>query len=141
MKIAYRVATTANDYEACRRLMASASIEKNDLGFPTLMAIDERGLLGFIGTTPRNDMVLAGPLVMRQDGHHAIRAFRLTIMYEMTLKNLGISSFVFYARKDDSAFAKVMTKYFPDVKPYAEHEGVLLYSWHIDKMRESLIGA
>lgn len=134
--ISYRVATSADDYAACRKLMYAAGITNNDLSFPTLMAIDDKGLLGFVGTTPRDDMVLAGPIVMRQDRSHAIVALRLAGMYEMTMKNMGISSFIFYADEKDSVFVKAMQRYFPNVKPYAKTGSTLFYSWHIDKVRQ-----
>jgi hypothetical protein len=116
--------------------MRSTGIVDNDLGFPTLVAIDEKGLVGFVATTPRPDMVLAGPLVMRQDKTRPFTAKRMAEMYELALKRLGITSFIFYADEKDSVFVKVMNRYFPDVKPYAKNGSTLFYSWHIDKMRE-----
>lgn len=132
----YRIAQSDSDYDECRRLMRASGIIDNELGFPTLMADDEKGLLGFIATTPRSDMVLAGPLVMRQDKRRPLTALRLAQMYEMSLRNLGITSFIFYADEKDSVFVKAMDRYFPEVRPYAKSGSTLFYSWHIDKMRE-----
>lgn len=136
MTTSYRVASSDGDYNACRRLMMASGIVDNDLGFPTLMAIDEKGLVGFVATTPRTDMVLAGPLVMRQDKSRPLTALRLVQMYELSLKKMGITSFIFYADEKDSVFARAMARYFPEVKPYAKSGSTLFYSWHIDKMRE-----
>jgi hypothetical protein len=132
----YRIAENADDYLNCHALMRQTGMPDQDIGFPTLMAIDESGLIGFIATTPRNDMVLAGPMVMRQDKRRPMTALRLATMYERVLGDMGITSFIFYADEKDSVFVRAMERYFPDVKPYLKKGSTLFYSWHIDRQRQ-----
>jgi hypothetical protein len=65
----YRLADSATDYQLCKQLMAAEQFDDQDIDFPTIMALDDDNeVVGFLATTPNDEMVLAGPLVMRHDG-------------------------------------------------------------------------
>ncbi len=127
----YRVAETLADYDACRKLMTACGMSA-DIGYPSLMAISNEGLIGLMGTQPRSDMILAGPLCLRPDKRRVFTAMRLVLMYERVLHNLGISSFIFHVDETDSFFFQVMERYFLDLKPYAKKGTMLFYIWRID---------
>lgn len=132
----YKVAESDDDYKHIKALMLNEGFDDQEVGFPTIMALDGEDLIGFIATTPRPDMVLGGPLVMRQDKMRVFTAVRLVELYENAMRNLGIKSIIFCADEMDSPFAKGVARWFPDVKPYAKHGSLLMYNWNIgDKPR------
>jgi hypothetical protein len=134
----YRIAETSDDYKHCADLLKAVGQPAQELAFPTVMAINETGLIGFLATSPRTDMVLAGPLIMRQDKRRVMTALRLVTMYEMALRNIGITSFIFWVDENDGIFFKAMERYFPNVKPYAKSGSRIFYTWHIDEIRKAM---
>jgi hypothetical protein len=130
--ISYRVAETDAEYSLARKLLVSQGMDSQDMGFPTILAVDDEKLVGFIATTPRNDMILAGPLVLADVKMSALLAAQLVRLYINAMKNMGISSFVFYTDETDSPLGRGMTRMFPDIKPYAKSGRTMFYNWHIE---------
>lgn len=128
----YHVVESEIDYEACRRLMEAEGIS-GDITFPTIIALDgENEMVGFLATRPRDDMVLAGPLVMRRDKRRPMTAIRLIDMYRTAMRNMGIRSFIFGIDSDDSFIKKGLARYFPEASPYASNGEGTFYIWPVD---------
>jgi hypothetical protein len=127
----YRLAEGAADYTLCRELMAAEGFPELNIDFPTVMALDEAGeVVGMLGTIPDNDMVLAGPLVLRSDKRRPMLAVRMINLYEMTMRGLGISQFVFQTPRG-GFLDQGVERYFPHMKPYAEEGDDVFYLWPV----------
>jgi hypothetical protein len=126
----YRVAETDAEYAQCKRLLTEQGFDYQALGFPTIMAMDGDLLAGFVATTPRDDMVLAGPLVM-DPGHPAAALIlaQLVRLYETAMMNIGITSFIFYTDENDSPVGRAMSRMFGHIAPYAKVGTRLFYNW------------
>lgn len=126
----YRVAETDAEYKACKALLVEQDFDYQELAFPTIMAMDGKNLVGFIATTPRDDMVLAGPLVMDRDYAGAPVVFaQLARLYEGAMQNMGITSFIFYTDENDSPIGRAMKSMFSHIEPYAKVGSRLFYNW------------
>jgi hypothetical protein len=125
----YRVAESPDDYQECHTLMQMEGWDKSELTFPTVMAHDEsEALVGFVATTPRDDMILAGPLVMRQDKRRPWTFMRLVGYYENAMRHMGVRSFIFSVDTSKSAFfLKTLKKYVEEMQPYAGDGSKLFY--------------
>lgn len=129
----YRLAQDAADYTVCRELIADEGFPETEIDFPTVMALDDDNeLVGLLATTPNSEMILAGPLVLRQDQRRPFTAIRLINLYETTMRGLGISSVIFHAVKD-SFLTQGVSRYFPDLKPYAEDGEDQFFIWPMRK--------
>lgn len=129
----YRLAADASDYTLCAELMADEGFGETKIDFPTVMALDDDGeLIGMLATMPRDDMVVAGPLVLRSGVRRPMLAVRLINLYEVTMRGLGISSVLFFT-DHDSFLHKGVNRYFPQLKPYAEDEHGLFFVWPLNK--------
>lgn len=90
----YHLAKNPREYRRCRTLLSKEGISQT-LSYPTVFA--ERGgeVIGVLGTIPNNDMIVAGPLVIRTEGNTAILALRLIEAYELVLKSSGVKFYNF----------------------------------------------
>ena len=127
----YKVAEDERDFEACKKLARTEGLPEPECIFPTIMAIDEYGLAGFIATAPRSDMVLAGPLVLRSDRVRTFTALRLCLLYQKVMTKLGIVSVIFGA-SPGSLLDKGIRRWFPNVTPYASDGESQYYVWKIN---------
>lgn len=119
----FKVADSADDYMDCQALLQhEGSFPMQKLEYPTIMAFNDKDdLVGFLSTELQDDLIIAGPLVLKQDRTRPFTALSLITIYEAALKSMGISRFIFYV---DTAltkgYARGIEKYFPDMTPYAE---------------------
>lgn len=127
----YHVAESDMDYMACRALMADVGIG-GELAFPTIMAIHDDELVGFLATRPADDMVLAGPLVMAKGPRRPFTAINLIEHYRVAMRNMGISRIIFGVDSDDSFVKKGLARWFPEMTPYSDDDGEMFYVWPID---------
>lgn len=116
----FRVASNPGDYNNAHSLMQAEGIPKVRLGFPTLLAIEDGTwkLVGILGTRIEKKMVIAGPLVLRSDQRRIFTAIRLAEAYEMSMRNLGIKSFIFYGEAG-GLLERAINRYYPHMEPYA----------------------
>lgn len=133
----FRIAETEEDYKAIHDMMDSQGLEEQDITFPVVMAIDDNGLIGFVGTRPRSDMVLAGPLLMRGDKSRPWTFMQLIGMYEEALRNIGITSFIFGLDNSNEVFGRGIRRFMPELKPYATDGDMEFYIRRIDDGIES----
>jgi hypothetical protein len=125
----YRVAETPEDWAAVKELLRAEAVPEQAIKFPTIMAMDDEKLVGFIATQDRSDMVVAGPMVMRSDKRRVFTAKRLVILYQQVMMRLGMQKVVFQADEGDSILIEGIRRYFPEVQPYAKNGGTLFYNW------------
>lgn len=126
MNYTFRVATHAGDYRACRALAAAENMPANRLSFPTIMGFEGAELTGFLATDTSQDMVVAGPLVIKSGGRRPRLALKLAENYELAMRNLGIKSFIM-AVQPNSTMAKAVERYGFDMTKYGEKDGWLFY--------------
>jgi len=124
MSVGYKIARNPGDYSRAHALMRSEGFAKQRLSFPTLLALDE-GVVGVIGTNITNNMILAGPLVIKSDRRRIVTAIRMVEMYEVAMKGLGIKTFIFGV--DQGSFLEKLIERYGYLPPYAEEEGKKFY--------------
>lgn len=118
-EITFRRADTPDHYKMCHQLMREEQEPKQVLGFPTIMAFQDQELVGICGTHIVDDLVVAGPLILRSDKRRAFTALRLCVEYEAEMRRLGIKSFIFSA-EIGSVMEEAVDRYMINMKPYAE---------------------
>jgi len=92
----YRLATQPDDYDTCRLFVPGK------FGFPTILAERDGELLGFLGTHPRDDAVVVGPIFVREDKRGTgFIALRLIESYEKVLHAAGVSEYLLSADPED----------------------------------------
>lgn len=132
----YRLANGAADYTLCKELIAAEQVDIVDLDFPTVMAIDDdEEVVGVMGTVPHEEMVLAGPLVLRHDKRRPFTAIKMLQLYEITMRGLGMKSVIF-STETDSFVDSAVRRYFPDIAPYAYKDGNRFYVWPLHKQAQ-----
>lgn len=129
----YRLAEGNTDYMLAKELAEAEGFQNTTPIFPTVIALDDDNeVVGMLATVPRDDMVLAGPLVLRHDKRRVFTALQLINLYEVTMRGLGMSRVVFHAVKD-SFLDKGIKKYMPYMEPYAEEGPDAFYMWPLDR--------
>ena len=86
----YMLATSAQDYRRCKEFLAANGMEDVKLSFPTVYAKRYLSIVGVLGTLPRDDMILAGPLMISVDGNAGFIALNLKLVYESLLRKVGV---------------------------------------------------
>lgn len=106
-----------DDTKEINKLLRSYDWPEQELAWPTIVAHDDSGLIGIFGTTPHTEMVLAGPLVMRDDKRRPMTLIRLVELYEAALSAVGIKSYIFHTRPDGPLYKYVRTVF--GIEPYS----------------------
>ena len=115
------MANGADDYNRAYKLMRAEGIE-DELAFPTVMAIKDGQLTGFISTHISNDMIVAGPMVIRSGARRYWTLIRLIEHYENVMRSIGITSYIFSIDANDEKWTADIKELY-GVDPYAEQEG------------------
>lgn len=112
----YRLADSPADYRACHDLLRAQG-EQQDLTWPTVLA-DRRGIiLGFLATTPSDEAVIAGPLVIAKEAPRpGIIVLHLVEAYETVLRLAGVSLFNFWVRTSNRPWRAILAKL--EFQPY-----------------------
>lgn len=127
MNYSFRIAEHAGDYRACIALAAEEKMKHRRLSWPTVMALENGALVGFLATDTSQDMIVAGPLVMKSDKRRPRMALKLAETYENSLRNLGIKSYIMGVLPN-SVMHKAIERYVADSSTkYGEAEGWLFY--------------
>lgn len=124
MAITYQVANSEGHYLAARRLMQEEGIHPVDLKFPTILAfqVDPPGLVGMIGTHHQEDLIIAGPLVVKSDFPGPKLALKLIEAYEHAMRTLGTKSFIMHV-EDGSILDLGIQRYAPGGLEHYATEG------------------
>lgn len=92
---------TAPEVPAIRYLWKKHKMGRlRPLGYPTVIAERDRKIIGFLTTSPRKDMISAGPMVVDVDGHKIMVAVRLVDFYERILLTAGVTEYLFRVKRD-----------------------------------------
>ena len=136
--IGFKIAYMPEDYKAAHDLLLKEGFFPQELDYPTVMVFDGEELIGMITTSLKDDMVVAGPLVMKSDKRRLIAAVKLAEAYEATLRGLGIESFIFWA-EEQSGTASAVLKFDPKAVPYAKKGNRLFWLRKLDDGRRRSI--
>lgn len=127
MSYEFKIAENAGDYRAVKKLIRETEeFPEVRASFPTVMAFEDKKLVGVMCTDLSQDMVVGGPLAMKNDRRRPMLALRLCEKYEHALSNLGIKSFIM-AVKRGSILHKAIERYTPEMQPYASEGGQDFY--------------
>jgi hypothetical protein len=89
--------------------MTRRGLASDRLGWPTVMAIRDGDLLGFLATQKRDDAVVAGPLVIDEDTAPLI-IMRLVEAYDKIMELAGIQVYLFYLEADRPRWVQIVDK-------------------------------
>lgn len=105
----YRLAMTPRDYAACHALMRARG-ETARLKFPTVMAHRKGELVAFLGTQPRKEAVVAGPIVFSMDIPRPMVAIRLGETYEAVLRQAGVRVYTLHVEHQFRRWGDVLRR-------------------------------
>jgi len=124
MNIALHVANSEPTYQSCYDLMDAEGVDRNDieLSLPTVMALDPStmNLVGFIGTHYQEELIIAGPMVLKDKS--ILLAWKLCEAYESAMRALGISQFIISV-DDGNIMDLAIKRYNPPGMEYYAREG------------------
>jgi hypothetical protein len=130
-EVTYRIAEGADDLRAIHDLMRQENFIDQDVTFPTVMAMENGKLVGFMATSPSDEMVIAGPLLLDTSKSRPFTALRLMGLYDTVMRNLNIKSYIFNIDVEDSGLTRGIRKYFKELKPYASDGKHEFYVRHL----------
>ncbi|MFQ5915798.1 MAG: hypothetical protein ACE5JS_21705 [Nitrospinota bacterium] len=115
----YRLAEQ-KDYRRCHRL-AEAMGQKiaTRLSWPTVVAIRDGELKGFLSTIPSKKALIAGPMIVGGNGNRAILCMRLIETYEFILQKARVQKYLFCIDAAMERWIEVINDVL-DIRPYAE---------------------
>lgn len=115
----YHLCTKPSDYKACHTLGEAAGSPKATLGFPTVYALRDNAIIGFLGTLKAKGQVICGPLVTDPTLKKPIFvALRLAEAYEQVLRQAGVTSYRLGVAKDQPEWSAAVHR--AGFQPYAE---------------------
>lgn len=121
LRTVYVLAQNARDYRVCHELLTAVGAEETAFRFPTIMAIRDKTLLGFLGTLPNKTALIAGPLVLDPTQKRPIiTAIRLVECYERTLHQAGIPAYYFGIDTANASWKTTAERI--GLTPYAEDD-------------------
>lgn len=129
----YKLAESPQDYKRIHALIKSEGFDDAALAFPTIMALDDDGeLVGALGTNTQQSMIIAGPLVIKNDKRRSFTIIRLVEAYEAVMRHCKIKSFIFSAKADD----EVWLRYIDEVLGFEPYYKDAENAWFIWKLKE-----
>lgn len=118
----YRLAMGGDDYRRAHELMTAEHMEQDELAFPTMMAWKDNELTGFISTHISNDLIVAGPMVIKSGRPRYWTLIRLIENYETVMRDIGITAYVFSIDASDEKWTQDIWDIY-GTRPYAERDG------------------
>lgn len=97
----YRLARPGGEYNRLYALMEREGFGRMPLGWPVVVAERKGRVIGFLGTHPRKDAIVAGPLVV-EGGRNMPMFIRLVDAYANVLRMAGVKSYFFGVAKGNS---------------------------------------
>lgn len=122
----YLIADTAQDYRKAHVLIQKEGMPDAPLNFPTVMAWHEGELIGVLGTDTTQNMIIAGPLVLRSDKRRPFTLLRLIETYERVMRVCGVTQYVFSVEDKNAHWLKQITE-LTELTPYAQQDGRAFY--------------
>lgn len=109
----YHLVTNKTERKACLALYEAAepTSPKIKLGFPTVYALRQGVLLGFLGSIPVKGRIVAGPLVLDPTMKRpVITAMRLCEAYEEILKAAGVQFYTLAVDNSKPEWARTLER-------------------------------
>ena len=98
-------------YPLLHDLLTATDADDVPFGFPTVYAVRQGILLGFLGTLESPEAVVAGPLCLDPTlKAPMVTALRLTEVYEQVLKQAGCTSYLFGVDLSNLPWRAVLAK-------------------------------
>ena len=98
--------TTPDEKKRCRTFLKGSEFERSRLGFPAVYAVSDEGtLVGLLGTVPKRNNLVAGPILIKQtwcDGAMVLPC--LVISYEKVLRSAGVKMYSFSLKREQDKF-------------------------------------
>lgn len=127
----YRLASTPYQYKALHALRKASESPEVAFGFPTVYAVRDGVLMGFLGTLKAKDAIVAGPLVIDPTAKaQGLLAMRLVEAYEEILTQAGVTSYIFGIDKANASWRALVEK--RGFTPYADDD---TDTWYIKEIR------
>ena len=117
----YRTATSPADYRACHALLRELDREEMRMSFPTIMALEDKQLVGFLATFPSDDAVMTGPIAIRKGRNRGWIAIKLFDAYEGMLRFIGVKKYLIQISKSNMSLVRSVGRLF-EQEPVAENE-------------------
>lgn len=95
----YRLADNPRDYAACHAIMRANGSKDWDLHWPTVVAVRNKEVIGFLSSNKVDWCVMAGPLELLRPS--AIVALRLIEAYENVMRFLNVERYCFFIAKSN----------------------------------------
>lgn len=96
----YRLADNPRDFGACHEILDLNQMPHWTLHYPTVVAVRDGKIIGFLATGDGVWCHLVGPLALRSPS--AIVALRLVEAYEVVMRAMGVTRYCFFISKDES---------------------------------------
>lgn len=94
-------------YAMARR--AGGRVHKGDFTFPVVVAVRDGEIIGFVATQPRDDAIVAGPLVI-EGGPNPFIFLRLAEAYENVLRAAGVKVYLHTIDKGREKHVEMMER-------------------------------
>jgi len=105
MAVTYRMAKPGGEYNRLYALMRREMGKQEPIGWPVVVAEEDGRVIGFLGTYPQEDVLMAGPLVI--EGSKRMFVFlRLAEAYENVLRAAGVTQYLFTVEKSNEKHLK-----------------------------------
>lgn len=100
----YRLADCPNDYSACHKIMRANGSHDWDLHWPTVVAVRDGEIIGFLSSNKVNWCQMAGPLELKKPSPFVV--LRLIESYEYVMRYMGLTSYVFFIAKSNTRWLR-----------------------------------
>lgn len=117
----YRIAGNPADYRACHALLRDLGRNEMRMSFPTVMALEDKQLVGFLATFPSDDAVMTGPIAVREGHNRGWIAIKLFDAYETMLRFIGVKKYLIQISKSNMSLVRSVDRLF-EQEPVAESE-------------------
>lgn len=89
--------------------------------FPTIMAVENDELIGFLATFPSDEAVMVGPMAVKKGRNRGWIAIKLFDAYEGLLRFIGVKKYLIQVSKSNMSLVKSVDRLF-EQEPVAESE-------------------
>ena len=120
----YRLARPGGEFNKLYAMVRRSRYPMQKLEWPVVVAVRDGDIIGFIATHPRDDAIVAGPLLLK-DERNPFVFMRLVQAYENVLQCAGVKSYLFNVEK--SNFSYIHSVQAVGVPLIAEDDNTMLF--------------
>lgn len=100
----YRLADNPRDYAACHTIMRANGSKDWDLHWPTVIAVRDGEVIGFLSSNKVDWCQMAGPLELKRPSPFVV--VRLIEAYENVMRFLGVTRYCFFIARSNTHWMK-----------------------------------